>query len=349
MTENWKYYDETHKVSDHGRVMWFDGKEWKLKKARTDKGGHPSISIYHQPKPIKRLVAQLFVDNPNGLPCVVNIDGDKNNCTAANLKWVSVNELGSYKGDKSLQYDVVIKRIKEAKDDTYLMVGEYEQLCKPTRFMCSKCGGEFDETPQHVIVYDNPCPHCRQEIKDRMKELRESLKRKKFKNMTTEEKETARDRSVYVYIFEDGCAYVGLTVNKKHRDYEHRCRPDSAVYQHSKETGLPIPEKITIADNLTIYEVGEVECEWIEKMSKKFVKLNKIAGGGLGGHYIPHTLEQAKKKLKKYRTRKSLRWHCRWAYELLQEHNELPPVNDWARYLSKRKPKRNPKQMTIEF
>lgn len=349
MAEIWKYYDETHKVSNLGRVMWFDGKSWKFNKAYTQ-DGHPCVTWGHRPHPIKRLVAELFIDNPEGFDCVVNIDGDKLNCKADNLKWISRKDIKVYKpAHNSLQLDEAAKRIKEAKGDTYQMVGTYEQLCKPMRFKCGICGNEFDETPQHVIVLKEPCPHCRQEIKDRMKELRESLKRKKFKDMTTEEKETARDRSVYVYIFEDGYAYVGLTVNKKHRDYEHRCRPDSAVYQHSKETGLPIPEKITIADNLTIHEVGEVECEWIEKMSKKFVKLNKVAGGGLGGHYIPHTLEQAKKKLKKYRTRKQLRWHCRWAYELLQEHNELPPINDWQRYLNKRKPKRNPKQMTIGF
>ncbi len=36
---------------------------------------------------IHRLIAEVFVPNPNGLPCVNHIDGDKSNSHPSNLEW----------------------------------------------------------------------------------------------------------------------------------------------------------------------------------------------------------------------------------------------------------------------
>lgn len=38
-------------------------------------------------KKVHRLVAEHFVDNPDNLPCVKHIDGDRLNNCASNLKW----------------------------------------------------------------------------------------------------------------------------------------------------------------------------------------------------------------------------------------------------------------------
>ncbi len=41
---------------------------------------------------VHRMVAQHFVDNPHGLPCVNHIDGNKYNNYSENLEWVSYSQ-----------------------------------------------------------------------------------------------------------------------------------------------------------------------------------------------------------------------------------------------------------------
>lgn len=43
-------------------------------------------------KYIHRLVGEAFIPNPNNLPQIDHIDGDKHNNNASNLRWVSVSE-----------------------------------------------------------------------------------------------------------------------------------------------------------------------------------------------------------------------------------------------------------------
>lgn len=81
------YYDYT--VYDDGRI-WSNHKMKWLKHA-IDKRGYHSITLFidgeREVWKVHRLVATLFLDNPNHLPQINHIDGDKNNNSIDNLEW----------------------------------------------------------------------------------------------------------------------------------------------------------------------------------------------------------------------------------------------------------------------
>lgn len=90
--EQWKFIPNTHnlyKISSLGRV--FSLKRGKFITATIPKGGYCSFSISVNSKVrlgrIHRLVAEAFIPNPNELPCVDHIDGDRKNNSSTNLRW----------------------------------------------------------------------------------------------------------------------------------------------------------------------------------------------------------------------------------------------------------------------
>lgn len=108
MNEHWKDifgYENCYQVSDLGRfrsidreIVYSTGRIQKLKgqllspsKQRT---GYYTVGLYdqnHKGKTLSahRVVASHFVPNPNNLPEVNHIDGDKSNNSAINLEWVT--------------------------------------------------------------------------------------------------------------------------------------------------------------------------------------------------------------------------------------------------------------------
>ena len=88
--EQWKIIEGTlgrYQISSHGRAIGPQGK--LLKPLRTAKG-YLSLSIYQhgiKDRPVHRLVAEAFVPNPLGLPCVNHKSGCKSENAACNLEW----------------------------------------------------------------------------------------------------------------------------------------------------------------------------------------------------------------------------------------------------------------------
>jgi len=97
-----------------------------------------------------------------------------------------------------------------------------------------------------------------------------------------------RKRKVYVYTFDDGYAYVGLTDDVSRRKKEHfgqfrDKKKKSPVLNHIKETGARY-EYNELTDWLDLDVVGQVEDDYIKKYTEDGWKmLNRRKGGGLGG------------------------------------------------------------------
>ena len=74
----------THEVNSDGAVRRLDGRV--VTQMLTDRG-YLRVILSGKNLKVHRLVAETFIDNPNGLPEVNHIDGNKANNSAANLEW----------------------------------------------------------------------------------------------------------------------------------------------------------------------------------------------------------------------------------------------------------------------
>lgn len=76
-----------------GRLRTFKG---VIKKNTFKPNGYPVVSLCKDGKEqqhlVHILVAQTFIPNPDNLPQVNHIDGNKNNCFVNNLEWVTAKE-----------------------------------------------------------------------------------------------------------------------------------------------------------------------------------------------------------------------------------------------------------------
>ena len=143
----------------------------------------------------------------------------------------------------------------------------------------------------------------------------------------TAQKYDRHNYCIYVYTDEGKkVAYVGLTVDKKRRHYNHSTGYDkggkvtkSPVYQYFQSIGKPVPNPIYLEERLSASEAREKEHDWLMKYQEMgYILLNKGktgAGiGSLGSAAIKWTKPKVFKEARKYQSRSEFAIKCVGAY-----------------------------------
>ncbi len=130
--EEWRTVPGTDgylEVSNEGRVRsLLRGKPYVLKTVPDNRGYlRLRMVIYRESKTYKihRLVAQAFVDNPENLPQVNHIDGNKQNNNASNLEWVTNKQNARHALENGLWDTFLLGTMRENESRKKRIVGHY--------------------------------------------------------------------------------------------------------------------------------------------------------------------------------------------------------------------------------
>jgi predicted GIY-YIG superfamily endonuclease len=151
-------------------------------------------------------------------------------------------------------------------------------------------------------------------------------------------------RCIYAYEFSDNHVYVGLTYNLDKRNINRKLNKRDQVTKYIKKTGL-IPTIKKLSKYLPISEASKLEKYYVEKYKdNKWIILNKIKAGGVGGKNVIWTYERTKEValnyIKKIDFRKdkggayAAAWRNGWLDEIcVHMINGNRPKNYWTKEL----------------
>lgn len=134
-------------------------------------------------------------------------------------------------------------------------------------------------------------------------------------------------RKIYVFEFEDGYAYVGLTYKPSRRQWQHLNEKDSPVFKHFHAKKQNFVFKV-LSDWLRQKEAQEYEEQMINEYADKGWKmLNSKKGGALGAaREWLYSLDELLEEGEKYQQRTEFRKKCPAKYAFAYEHGLLDIV-----------------------
>ena len=133
-------------------------------------------------------------------------------------------------------------------------------------------------------------------------------------------------RMIYVYEFEDGYAYVGLTYDLKNRNYHHLNDKRSSVYRHLKNKNIKY-ELIELTDFVEKSKAQELEKDfYLKYVENGWNMLNAAKTGALGGNTLKWTKEIVKFEALKYKSKSEFKLKSSSAYIAARKNNWLNDI-----------------------
>lgn len=144
-TEIWKPiagYDNRYEVSSFGRVKRNDG---KILFTAPNSCGYPSVKLRHnggrKTLTVHRLVAEQFLPNPEALPQINHIDGNKLNNRVDNLEWCTASQNIFHAYRHGLKEKTKVKAAESLRSvQRRGVVAHIEKSSKPVEVTCISTG-----------------------------------------------------------------------------------------------------------------------------------------------------------------------------------------------------------------
>lgn len=147
-------FPDNYLVGNYGSV--YNKKTGRKRNPSTDKDGYFYLKLHNNGEEkfmrLNRLVALTFINNPNNLPVVNHLDGDKKNNYVENLEWTTVKENAIHSYENGLQKGAKGSKHSRAKftDNQIIKVCEMLQSGVYTNLHISETTGVSVRTIQSV-------------------------------------------------------------------------------------------------------------------------------------------------------------------------------------------------------